>query len=287
MKNLLVITLLSMVLTGCASRKEGWFQSSDKVELSKNELKSLKAKAQSLWEKRADKASLEEALKAYETLSKSTDDNLDYLVRLTRGYYFLADAHYDDMDMKKKYWEVGTSYGEKALATNDAFAAAMKEGEKIEDHLNKLTKKEVPAMYWTAANLGKWAKNTGIATTLKYKNRIRTLASTVEKLQPDYFYGAASRYFGAYYAVAPGFAGGDMNKSKKAFTKAINIAPEYLGTYVLYADLYAVKMGDKKLYKDTLDKVLKMGLGPKDLHPENKVEKIKAKKLLAQIDEKF
>lgn len=283
----LMLVLMTSILTSCASRTEGWFQLGNKVELSKKEVLTLSAKAEKLWKKRGDKASLEEALKIYETLSNGTTDNLNYLVRLTRGYYFLADAHYTDMDEKKKYWEVGTSYGEKALATNKAFADAMKKGEKIEDHLNKLGKKEVPAMYWTAANLGKWAKNTGIATTLKYKNRIRTLADTVRTLQPDYFYGAAYRYFGAYYAVAPGFAGGDMNKSKENFKKALKVAPEYLGTHVLYADLYAVKMGDKKLFKDTLNKVLKMGLGPKELHPENIVEKEKAKKLLAQMEDKF
>jgi len=287
MKSLLMVTCFTLLLTSCASRTEGWFKSSDMIELSKKETKMLLKEAKKNWDNRDNKESLEKALASFGKLSKSTKDNFDYLVYLTRGYYFLADAHYTDMEMKKKYWEVGTSYGEKAMATNSAFAKAMTEGEKIEDHLDKLSKKEVPAMYWTAANLGKWAKNTGITATLKYKNRIRTLASQVEKLDPKYFYGAAFRYFGAYYAVAPGFAGGDMNKSKKSFQKAISIAPAYLGTYVLYADLYAVKKGDKKLFKDNLNKVLKMGLGPKALHPENKVEKMKAKKLLEQMDDKF
>ena len=287
MKNLVMLLCISLFVTSCASRTEAWFKSSDTITLSKKERKSLLKEANRNWDMRGDKASLEKALAAYEKLSKSTSDNLDYLVKLTRGYYFLADAHYDEMDMKKKYWEVGTSWGEKAMATNTAFAKAMKDGEKIEDHLDKLGKKEVPAMYWTAANLGKWAKNTGITATLKYKNRIRTLASQVLKLNPKYFYGAAHRYFGAYYAVAPGFAGGDINKSKKSFDKAMKVAPEYLGTYVLYADLYATKKGNKKLFRDILNKVLKMGLGPKALHPENKVEKAKAKKLLTMIDDKF
>lgn len=279
--------LMTFLLTGCASRTEGWFKTSDKIKLSKKEYRSLQKEAMGLWAKRDDKASLEKALEAFKKLSLATADNFDHLVYLTRGYYFLADAHYSDVDMKKKYWEIGTSYGEKAMATNKAFAKAMKDGGKIEDNLNKLTKKEVPGMYWTAANLGKWAKNSGIATTLKYKNRIRTLADTVKKLDPKYFYGAAFRYFGAYYAVAPSFAGGDMGKSLKSFKKAIKIAPEYLGTYVLYADLYAVKKGDKALFKKELNRVLKAKLGPKALHPENKIEKKKAKKLLAQLDDKF
>ena len=287
MKKLCYTLILGLILTSCASRTEGWFKTSDRIKLSKKEFSALDKKAEALWLKRDDKASLEQALETYKKLSLATQDNFDYLVRLTRGYYFLADAHYDEVDLKKKYWEIGTSYGEKAMATNKNFAKAMKDGEKIEDHLDKLGKREVPAMYWTASNLGKWAKNSGIATTLKYKNRIRTLVETVKKLDPKYFYGAAYRYFGAYYAVAPGFAGGDMNKSKKSFAQAIKIAPEYLGTYVLYADLYAVKEGDKDLFKSQLNKVLKAKLGPKALHPENRVEKKKAEKLLSQMNDKF
>ena len=65
----LMLVLMTSILTSCASRTEGWFQLGNKVELSKKEVLTLSAKAEKLWKKRGDKASLEEALKIYETLS--------------------------------------------------------------------------------------------------------------------------------------------------------------------------------------------------------------------------
>lgn len=288
MKTTLIASILcAFLFTSCASRTAGWLKSSDKISLSAKESKELKDSAMQAWSKRHEKASLEKALAEFEKLAKSTDDNFDYLTYLTRGYYLLADAHYQKVDDKKKYWEIGTSWGEKAMATNTEFAQAMQKDEKVEDHLDKLGKKEVPAMYWTAANLGKWAKNSGIATTLKYKNRIRTLVATVEKIQPDYFYAAAFRYWGGYYAVAPSFAGGSMPKSKKSFEKAIQMAPDYLGTKVLYAGLYMTKEGDKKGFKELLNEVLKAQPKDKSIESENIIEKRKAKDMLDNMEDLF
>lgn len=282
-----ILLAFTMIFTGCASRTAGWLKSSDKISLSAEESKQIKNQAMVSWSKRHEKAELEKALTNFEKLAKSTDDNYEYLTYLTRGYYLLADAHYSKVDDKKKYWEIGTSWGEKAMATNANFASAMKDGEKVEDHLDKLGVKEVAAMYWTAANLGKWAKNSGIATTLKYKNRIRTLVATVEKIKPDYFYGAAFRYWGGYYAVAPSFAGGSMPKSKKSFEKAISMAPDYLGTKVLYAGLYMTKQGDKKGFKQLLNEVLNAKPKDKAIDPENIIEKRKAKDMLQNMEDLF
>lgn len=285
--NLLVLCSVLFLFSGCASRTAGWMKSDDKISLSKDQLQKLKSSALVHWSKRHEKEELEKALVDFEQLSKATSDNYEYLVYLTRGYYFLADAHLTDMDMKKKFWEIGTSYGEKAMATNPAFASAMKKDEKVEDHLDKLGKNEVAAMYWTAANLGKWAKNSGIATTLKYKNRIRTLIGTVEKLDPKYFHAAVFRYWGGYYAVAPGFAGGSMPKSKESFEKAIKMAPEYLGTKVLYAEYYMIKKEDKANFKKLLNEVINSTVKNQELFSENMIEKMKAKKLLADMDKLF
>ena len=286
-KTLMMIALFSILVSGCASRTAGWMKSDTKITLTAKELKVLKSEAMVHWSQRHKKEELEKALVAFEKLVNASEDKYEYLTYLTRGYYFLADAHYSDMSLKKKYWEMGTSYGEKAMATNESFADAMKKGEKVEDHLNKLGKKEVAAMYWTAANLGKWAKNSGIATTLKYKNRIRTLVATVEKLDPSYFHAAVYRYWGSYYAVAPGFAGGSMPKSKENFEKAIKLAPEYLGTKVLYAQLYMTKKEDKAGFKKLLNEVIDAKVKRKEIDPENTIEKLKAKQMLEKMDELF
>lgn len=281
------LSLCIVLASSCASRTEGWFSSGNQKTISKKEGYGLRNQAKKFWSARSEKESLVKALKVYEKLANSNMKSREVFTYLSRGYYFLADAHTEQIDEKKKIWEIGTSWGEKGLALNPQFAQKVKEGEKLEDHLDLLSKEDAPNMYWTAANLGKWAKNSGIATTLKYKNRIRSLVSKVEDLDKNYFYAAPYRYWGAYYAIAPGFAGGDINKSKKYFDKSIKLAPDYLGTYVLYAELYTTKQDDQDDYVKTLKYVINKKLTNKDLIPENLVEKKKAKKLLKEIEDRF
>jgi tetratricopeptide (TPR) repeat protein len=174
------------------------------------------------------------------------------------------------------------------MATNPKFKEEVSSGKSVEEAMKVLSKKEVPAIYWTAASLGKWAKAAGIATQLKYKGRIKALIEQVEKLQPDYFFSATSRFWGAFYAVAPSFAGGDLNKSKVHFDKSLKNAPEYLGTSVLLAEVYWTKRGDKKEFEKTLRDVLASNQERHpEIGPENAMEKKKAEKLLENMNELF
>ena len=290
MKNLIILSLMATLFTGCAtSRIEGWKRLIGGKVTSKKELRAELKKAKKHWRKRDQKAELEKALKSFEVVANSSDQPYEAMKYLTRGYYLLADGHTEEMEEKKKLWEVGIAWGEKAMATNPEFKKRVVDnGEKIEDTLKYLTKSEIEAIYWTATNLGKWGKNSGIATVLKYKTRIKNMINRVGELDKNFFYGAFNRYWGAYYAVAPGFAGGDMNKSWDNFQAAIKIEKNYLGNYVLVADYWAKKKGDKKLFQSQLKKVLKGNVNAiPALRPENTIEQRKAKKLLSQMDELF
>jgi tetratricopeptide (TPR) repeat protein len=284
----IVFFLCSLLLFSCASRNSGWDNKTQIVTLTEKELKTLKDESLKNWKGRGDKEVLLKALSNFQSLHAAQPNDLETLVYLTRGYYLLADCHLENIEEKKKYYEVAASFGEKAMALNDKFKESVKSGKTVEESLGLLTKNEVPAIYWTAASLGKWAKFTGIAAALKYKTTIKAMINTVEKLQPDYFYGATSRYWGGFYAIAPSFAGGDMNKSKDQFEKSLKIAPEYLGTKVLMADVYFTKVGKKKEFEQTLKDVIasKFDTHP-ELGPENSLEKKKAQKLLEKMDDLF
>jgi hypothetical protein len=289
MRHLLkLIPLVCLLLVACAGRDAGWEKKTTSVSMTGAEMKSIKQQAMSGWKERVNKDSLQTALTNYEKLHAADPDHLETLIYLTRGYYFLADSHIDNMDDKKKTYEKAASYGEKAMATNEAFRDSVKSGKKVEEALSELSINEVPAIYWTAASLGKWAKASGIAAALKYKTRIKAMIERVETLQPDYFFGAPSRYWGGFYAVAPSFAGGDMKKSKVQFEKSLKMAPEYLGTKVLMADVYFTKEGKKAEFEKVLNEVL---ASKHDKHPvigpENTMEKKKAQKLLKNMNELF
>lgn len=280
--------LLTLTLISCASRKEGWQSQTKSVELSQEEQSKLNKEAMALWKERVDTEKLKGALSVFEKIHKGNPQDLQTLIYLTRGYYFLADSHLQDMEKKKETYEKAAAFGEKAMATNEEFRKKVSSGKKVEESLDVLTSSEVPAIYWSAASLGKWAKASGIAAALKYKTRIKAMIERVEQLQPDYFYGAAPRYWGGYFAVAPSFAGGDMKKSKTNFDKSISIAPEYLGTKVLMAEVYSTKAGEKKQFESLLKEVLSSNQEKHpELGPENFWEKKKAEKLLEKKDELF
>jgi hypothetical protein len=288
MKNLQYLLFFSFLFSCSTYRQLGWEKQTKTIELSKNELATLEKNAKSLWAERASTEKLVQALGEFEKIHAAQPNDLQTLIFLTRGYYFLADAHIDDIEKKKANFEKAAAFGEKALATNEAFKQKVASGKTIEESLDVLTKKEVPAIYWTAASLGKWAKATGIAAALKYKTRIKALIERVQNLQPDYFFTAVNRYWGGFYALAPGFAGGDMNKSKINFEKSISSSPEYIGTKVLMAEVYWTKVGNKKQFEAMLRDVLnsKFDNHP-EIGPENQWEKKKAEKLLKNMDELF
>lgn len=288
MKNMLRVGLLCLLAIGCASRDAGWDTKTQTISMSAGEVKTVREEALRLWSGRVEQDTLEEALSKLELLHAADPNDLETLIFLTRGYYFLADSHIENGEMKKRNYEKAASFGEKAMATNKKFKEKVSSGKSVEESLDTLTAKEVPAIYWTAASLGKWAKASGIAAALKYKTRIKAMVERVEKLKPDYFFGAAPRYWGGFYAVAPSFAGGDMKKSRANFEKSLKIAPEYQGTKVLMAEVYWTKQDNKKEFEKTLREVLSSNY---DRHPqigpENILEKRKAEKLLEKMDDLF
>ena len=281
---------LSIVLSGCAaSRQSGWDAPPSTTEASSQEAKALFTQAMTPWKTRHEKPSLEQALKLLEQSAAEDPSSLDTLIHLTRGHYLMADAHAEDNEAKKASFDLATRWGERALATNEAFKKKVKdEARNVEEALDTLTTREVPAMYWTAASLGKWARLSGLGTMLKYKNRIKMLVERVEVLDPQYFHGAVPRYWGTYYAVAPGFAGGDINKSLQHYQKSLKLENNYFGTHVLYAENYATRKNDRELFKKELEFVIngKPESMP-ELLPEQIIEQRKAKKMMAQIEDLF
>jgi hypothetical protein len=104
----LISLFLVLSLIGCASRNSGWDENLSKINLSKEDRSELQLKAQAAWEKRHIKQELLDALDAYESLANASvgREFYNYAVLLTRGYYFLADAHEENVESKKKYWNI-------------------------------------------------------------------------------------------------------------------------------------------------------------------------------------
>ena len=250
----------------------------------------LEAEGDAAWADRIDEAANRLALEKWEKALEANPQSFELMTKLARGYYFLGDNHLrlkGDTEGMKALFEKGVATGEKAMvASSPEFEKRVKAGEKPEQAVDSIPKEGQPAMYWYSVCLAKWGKEQGFSTILKFKGRIFSIMTRVLELDPNYFHGAPHRYFGAYYSVAPGFAGGDMEKGREHFEKAIAIDPAYLGTRVLYAQFWAEKEDEEELWYEQLNAVMSAdpNVNP-DIAPENIFEQRKAKARLATSDD--
>ncbi len=251
----------------------------------------LVAEGDAAWAERLDKEKLMVALQKWEEAAK-TAPSAELYVKLSRGHYFLADGFYDvegDEAKRDEHYTTGLGYAEKAIGmAAPAYVEAIKGGSAHVDVVGSIPDEAIPAFYWQATNLGKWAASKGFATRLKYKDDIKATMDRVMSGAPDYFYAAPFRYFGAFEAATSGLAGGSLEKSNEFFAQSVEKAPNYLGTKVLWASYYCTKKGDRELFEKLLNEVLAADANvDPDIMPENTREQAKAKKLLANADDEF
>jgi hypothetical protein len=261
----------------------------------------LTAEGDALWKERGDVEKLKACLGKWEQ-AIALAPSAELASKLARGHYLLGDGHYalaDNVEGRDAEYEAGLNWANEALKlAAPEYTAAKAAGTKHADAIRLAPKEAVPAMYWYASNLGKWAASKGFATRLKYKDDLKATMDQVKALDEGFFYGATWRYFGGFQAATAGIAGGSLDLSKEFFEKSMQIAPNYLATRVLYADLLCPKLqkdadGDgepdgKKKFKELLEGVLAADpAADPEIEPENRLEQAKAKKLLARIDELF
>jgi hypothetical protein len=282
------IVLSTAALLGCAARQVGW---EGGVAVTRGDATERIAKADSHWANRLDRAELEKALVLYKEAVQGDPENLELLTHLSRAYYFYADSHLqadEEKEAQLAAYNEGAQWGEKALALNPEFKKLVDGGTKPEDAFYILDKPYIGALYWSAANLGKWAKKKGIIAALSLRSQgVKGMQRCLE-LDETYFYGAPHRWLGAYYSVIPAFAGQDLKKSQEHFERSVEIAPSYFATRVLRSENYSPKVEDRALFESDLRFVLDTDPAVlSDIVPEQTVEQRKAEKLLAEIDDLF
>lgn len=294
----IIAMVVAIATAACGAQSKGLDSATERKELSQEQTSQhdqLVAQGDAAWEQRADKAQLQAALSSWEQAAALKPDDWKTYEKLARGFYFLADGYLafegDDAAFLGAH-EKGYNIAEKGLAAlSKDFEDRRLAGTNFEDAIKVVGREGVPLMYWYASNIGKWGKAQGTTTVLRYKDRIFKTVSRTLELHPEFFYAAPNRYFGAYYAVAPSFAGGDKHKSQEHFAKSLQQFPNYLGTHVLIAENLAPKFADEG-GEEMFDKHIEFVLAaPVDiipeLAPEHAAEKRKAELLKAKKDDLF
>ena len=162
--------------------------------------------------------------------------------------------------------------------------------ETFETQVAALGPKDVPYLFWSAANWGSWISlNLDSMEAMADLPRVEVMMRRVLELDEGFHHGGPHLFMGIWYASRPPMAGGDLEQAHVHFTRAMELGNHhFLMTNVYFADYYARKMFDKQLFTTTLQDVLDT---PVDTIPEltllNSVAHRKARQMLAEADDYF
>lgn len=300
MRHLWVAIVAAVLSVGCGASRASVFDQDPAPRRSRplstqeqSETERLGQEAEAAWGERGQEARLQAAIRAWSRMVEINPNDHETWARLARAHYLHADGHiYFEESRQAELMQVhqrGIEAAEHALdAISPEFGTRRRAGTRMEEAITVLEANAVPALYWYAANLGRWAAADGFATVLERKDEIRAVMQKCLDLEATYFHRAPDRYFGAFYARAPSFAGGDLNKSREHFERAIREAPNYFGNHRLFAEEYAVKAQDRALFERELNWVIEHqpNAEPSAI-PENTIEQRKARMLLERAGELF
>lgn len=151
-------------------------------------------------------------------------------------------------------------------------------------------KNDVPALFWAGYGWATWIKlSNGLPAALADLPKIEQIMRRVLELNETYYHGAAHIFLGYYYGSRPKILGGDMEKSRRHFERALQISGRnYLMAQVAFAESYARQTFNRELFKDLLTEVLNHPLiSDSDHSTSNQLARKRARQLLAQIDDFF
>lgn len=227
------------------------------------------------------KEALPSNLQLMEIMLAADPGNRKLLTNAAMGFcgYSLMFLEEDSPKRASVFYQKGQDYAKKALL-----------GKKTEDiDLKKLGKKDAPALFWHTfckanyLNLNKH-RPAAIAQLPSLEPEINRL----EELDPEYYYNGAYILKGAFYAIRPRMFGGNPEKAKEYFEKALKGKGEgFLMTKYEYAKMAAPADLDEELFDRLISEILSAEIkdGPERL--ANEAAKIKAKKLQEQKDDIF
>jgi len=285
-KRISLLFLLIAVLTACATSK------TMTVAATASLLEDV-AKASN---KQSDLMLIRRGMPSYlmliDGMVEALPDNKRLLINAAQLYAAYASAFIQDEDKAyaRTLYARARDYALRALEQNGFKNPVTGSFDDFETRLPDLGKKDVPYMFWAASCWGSWISlNQGSMEAMAELPRVEMMMKRVLELDEAFYYGGAHIFMGVLDASRPRVAGGDLDRARDHFLKAIKLGEgKFLMARIYYADYYAKKAFDRDLFISILGKVLET---PADISPEltllNTVAHTKAKEMLDQVDEYF
>jgi hypothetical protein len=226
-------------------------------------------------------------------LVEAFPENEDLLLAGCKAYIFFASSFLEDSHPEEAsaLYAKARDYGFRALSRKRDFRGARSGSlAGFTSFLESYGREDVPALFWTARAWMGWIKaNLEDMEALADLPLVEATMRRILELDDSFYYGSPHLFMATYLAARPAVLGGNLSKAREHFETALAQAQgKLLMARVLFARYYAVGVGDRALFEDTLQEVLKM---PADRVPEltlsNVLAKRKARELLEKADEYF
>lgn len=186
----------------------------------------------------------------------------NYTIAWCNSQIFVATAAYNEMvniDYASQLAWQGYRFGIRSLMTNADFKEAVEGGMPIEKAVNLLPQKYIEGLTWTSLSLALWMMmNLSDVMAISYAPEVNSMVKRAIALDGEYFHGLPYVLDAVFSAMASEMVlGCGLDQARKSYAKAKEIGEgKFLLLDALYAQLYAVGMRDRKLYRSLLQEVL-------------------------------
>ena len=219
-------------------------------------------------------------------------DNKHLLMTTTKAYGAYATVLYEDgqieravnMSIKAKEYGINLLKQLPGLETINTSALA-----EIDGSLDKISQGKAGYLFWGTYGWATWVQyQEGAPAAMADLPVIEQIMLRVVELDESYYYGGAHIFLGSYYGSRSQMFGGKPEASRQHFERALALNDrKFLLTHVAYAETYARTMFDRELFLELLTEIIEQPLADSDMASSNKLAKVKAKKLITQIDDFF
>ncbi len=230
-------------------------------------------------------------LKLLEGFHLADPKNKTMLQLLLEGYsgYSLAFLEDHQPERASLFYLRARDYGFTLLKQTKAYKKGIPQKEAdFVARLPFIKTSELPALFWTAFAWAGWINlNRDDPQAAFDLSKVKAMMSRVIELDETFFFGSAHLFWGSTYGSVPRMLGGDPEKAKEHFERAIAISEaKFLIAYVYYVQFHAITTLNESLFDELLYKVSN---APQDILPGyellTSVAKRKARELAAQKDE--
>ncbi len=225
---------------------------------------------------------------------EAAPENVELLQRAAEMNCAFAQTFLDDTDREyaQAMYAKGLKFAKRAVAVEEPeLAKALEAGDekRVKELLDKTDEDFAPIAFWTGICWGgliNSAMEADLATGLPMVER---LVARSEAIQPHYFFYAAHIFHAMFYAGRSAMLGGDLEKGRSHFEKAIEASGgNFLLWKVMFARTYAVNKQDADFFIRQLQEVLDAPTeDPPDRVLANQAARDKAEELLGRVKDFF